>query len=469
MKTVVVGLMTVASVAGCASFDPFGGKESQNSQKIVAGAGYTTFDVDLGGCKNGNGVNCNSYLGKDYAFMSGGPQQTVSGLADGSYFFAVLAPGAQNTFFTGEGLLSTDGVEARTFNTIGHEVDLATYLGGHDTGTSPQGRPIIGLAPFADTPNAGGVYILAICQTGATASSQCKYDAFRIKPGDPGEPEPQFPVLNGGKYYDANINGQWDSGEPGIAGWPIDYTDEVSGVVATEADGKFTLTLIADTYTFAERLPSNSTWHQTGNTVNQTTITGSGAAGASATLSDKIYTVVAVDDSIVNGLYFGNVCVGAGGGHTLGFWSNKNGQALIDADDLAALRALHLYTWPSTDFDPTTKQQVRSWLLNGTATNMAIMLSVQMAATVLNIRNGLVSGDGAIVYAPGTNSADSNGFATLGALIAEADASLAANPSTLSGNPERDHQEALKNAFDAANNNLNFLQAGPGTCAAPIF
>ena len=155
-------------------------------------------------------------------------------------------------------------------------------------------------------------------------------------------------------------------------------------------------------------------------------------------------------------------------GHTLGFWSNKNGQALIDSGDLQALRDLNLYTWPSTVFDPTTKAQVRTWLLNGTATNMAIMLSVQMAATVLNIRNGFVN-SGAIVYAPGTNSADGNGFASLSALITEANTSLATNASVLSDNPERAHQEALKNAFDAANNNLNFLQAGPSTCTAPAF
>jgi hypothetical protein len=39
----------------------------------------------------------------------------------------------------------------------------------------------------------------------------------------------------------------------------------------------------------------------------------------------------------------------------------------------------------------------------------------------------------------------------------------------LADSPERAHQEALKNAFDNANNNLNFLQAGPTTCAAPVF
>jgi len=51
----------------------------------------------------------------------------------------------------------------------------------------------------------------------------------------------------------------------------------------------------------------------------------------------------------------------------------------------------------------------------------------------------------------------------------EANTDLAANPLTVAASTERTHQEALKNALDKANNNLNFLQAQP--CAytfAPI-
>jgi hypothetical protein len=44
---------------------------------------------------------------------------------------------------------------------------------------------------------------------------------------------------------------------------------------------------------------------------------------------------------------FGNVCLGAGGGLTLGYWSNKNGQATMNdggtfAPELALLAALNL-------------------------------------------------------------------------------------------------------------------------------
>jgi hypothetical protein len=78
----------------------------------------------------------------------------------------------------------------------------------------------------------------------------------------------------------------------------------------------------------------------------------------------------------------------------------------------------------------------------------------------MNVHNGLVSGS-ALIYAPGTMSANALGFATVGAVLAEANTSLGANPSTPSGHPARAYQEALKNALDNANNNKTFVQATP--------
>src|SRR5215213_1962009 len=64
----------------------------------VTGAIYTTTNPTTsdgeGHCKNGNeAVNCNIYDGKQFVWLTGGP--TGSGLADGLYMFAVLAPGGQ--------------------------------------------------------------------------------------------------------------------------------------------------------------------------------------------------------------------------------------------------------------------------------------------------------------------------------------------------------------------------------------
>jgi hypothetical protein len=91
---------------------------------------------------------------------------------------------------------------------------------------------------------------------------------------------------------------------------------------------------------------------------------------------------------------------------------------------------------------------------------MAYMLSAQLAAMQLNVEAGFVS-TGALIYAPGTTSANALGYATVGAIIAEANTTLCANGSVLADNPERAHQEALKNALDNANNNLTFVQGTP--------
>ncbi|HEY5927980.1 MAG TPA: hypothetical protein VIV11_40115, partial [Kofleriaceae bacterium] len=343
--------------------------------------------------------------------------------------------------------------------------EILIYTGTHPVGTTPNGRAAISLFPFDDTDNNGGVYILAICATGATDPSQCKYDAFRIKNGDPDDPTPQFPLAHGGKYYDANVNGQWDGGEVGIASWQIDYHDMISGTIETGPNGLFTLELIPDTYLFVEKQSISGTWMQTGNTVDQTSTTG----GATATLNgDMTYTITVDDDQTVAGLFFGNVCLGAGGGKTIGFWSNKNGQALIDSGDLYALRGLHLRNVNGSDFDPVSAKGYRTWVLSATAVNMAYMLSAQLSATVLNVRNNLVEDD-AIVYAPGTNSGNALGFTTIAELIAEANTALAGSGVVLSDSPVRAYQEALKNALDAANNNWNFVQAGQATCATPAF
>jgi hypothetical protein len=102
----------------------------------------------------------------------------------------------------------------------------------------------------------------------------------------------------------------------------------------------------------------------------------------------------------------------------------------------------------------------RNWLLSATATNMAYMLSAQLAAMELNVEAGFVNGN-ALVYAPGTNSANALGFATINALMTEANAELTLHPTALAGDSWRSYQEALKNALDKANNNQTFVQPTP--------
>ena len=433
---------------------------------IVAGAGFTSVNETVDGnghCVHGNpAVNCNIYDGKQFVWLNGGP--TTGQISDGTYFFAVLEPAGQNDPNDGGANNLSDDYDTvadRTFTKSGATI---TYSGPHDFDS-----PKIRLAPYADTSNPGGVYIMALCSLASgypVQPSACKFDAFKVQGEVPVTP---FGVVSGMKYYDANTNGQWDSGEPGIAGWPIDFTDGVSGTLTTDSSGMFSASFVADTYTFAEQV-AGSPWMQTGNLVDQSSTSG----GATVTLNgDKSYTVVVVDGSTASGLNFGNICLGAGGGHTLGFWSNKNGQATMNdgetmTPELALLSGLNLRTAGGGDFDPTSYQAFRTWLLGATATNMAYMLSAQLAAMELNVEAGFVSGS-ALIYAPGTTSANVNGFATVNAVMAEANTELGLHGLTLSGSPYRSYQEALKNALDNANNNLTFVQPGPGSCPTPLF
>jgi hypothetical protein len=269
--------------------------------------------------------------------------------------------------------------------------------------------------------------------------------------------------ISGKKYYDANTNGQRDAGEPGIAGWPIDYSGAASGTLTTGSGGSFSTILLPGNYTLAERV-ANSPWIQTGNLVDQTSASG----GATANLSNKQYSLELIGSSSVSGLNFGNVCIGAGGGHTLGFWSNKNGQKLFGAGDLAAMVTLNLRNANGSHFNPTGYAQFQPWLLSATATNMAYMLSAQLAAMKLNVLNGFVNGN-ALIYAPGTNSANANGFAKVSDVIAEADAELSVNGNTTAAGPARIYQRNLKDALDNANNDLTFVKAGTAACPTPTF
>ena len=54
------------------------------------------------------------------------------------------------------------------------------------------------------------------------------------------------------------------------------------------------------------------------------------------------------------------------------------------------LRNLNLRNADGSNFDPTTPAQVKTWLSKATATNMAYMLSAQLAAMALNVNNGKV-------------------------------------------------------------------------------
>lgn len=233
------------------------------------------------------------------------------------------------------------------------------------------------------------------------------------------------------KFYDKNANGTHDPGEPLLNDWLVSIGDSPYCTPHEE-------TLELGTYTISEGLLNK--WIPT-------------------TLAS--FEIEVGNEPIT--IEFGNVCIGAGGGKTLGYWSNKNGQATMNDDgsmtsELSMLTELCLRKSNGDNFDPTSYSGFRSWLLSANSTNMAYMLSAQLAAMELNVEAGFVK-DSAIVYAPGVDP--NSDFITINNLRTKANNALCADGYTPSGDPNRMYQEYLKNALDYANNNLNFVQNEP--------
>jgi hypothetical protein len=257
-------------------------------------------------------------------------------------------------------------------------------------------------------------------------------------------PTPNPPTITGEKCYDLNLNGVCDPGEPLLAAWKITSTDPTSSIATTftGTDGVYSFVVSPTTlYTIAETLP-NSSW------LNTSALSGNVTSGGNGT-----------DTAGPN---FANVCIGAGGGLTLGFWSNKNGQKALNNNSPAwyqLLDNLNLHTNASTPYDPgSSTSAFSSWLLSATATDMNYMLSAQLATMELNVNVGFANvkvDPSALVYAPGVTGANTAGFISISALMTEANNALG------SGTATRAYEQILETALDSANNNLIFFQTTP--------
>jgi hypothetical protein len=388
----------------------------------VSGAIFTT-DATC------TGTNLNIYANKDDVYLDGGPAHPgAAGLPDGSYYVQITDPsGATVLGASSTAVVTVSGGEFALC------YQLADILYSGSSGFTAKG--------YDDTPNAGGEYKVWVSTDSTFTNSLTKTDNFKVKNDEECEPNcgpPPQGTLNVKKFYDANANGVDDDGLP-IAGWEVHITDAIDyGFFYTDLNGLISTVVAPDLYIVTESTPIESNWsHTTPNPVEQ-----------------------AVADQGEESVEFGNLCVGAGGGLTLGFWSNKNGEKLFGADDLALMVSLNLRNANGSAFDPASYKAFRTWLLNATATNMAYMLSAQLAAMELNVLNGNVNGN-SLIYAPGTTSANALGYATVDAVMAEANTELGLNGNTVSPHPKRSYQEALKNALDKANNNLTFVQGQP--------
>ena len=365
------------------------------------------------------GVNLNIYGDKADVYLDGGPAHpNAASLPDGSYYVQITDPSGATVLGTSVG--------------SGNETPFVVFNGEPASCYQLWNILIKGSDAsqgYDDTPNNGGEYKVWVSNEASFANNSTKTDNFKVK--EDGGVNPA--TLNVLKFYDANANGLNDDGQL-ITGWKVRIQDGIDFIRYTPVS----IIVDPDDYTVTEFYPVEPNWM--GTTANPVYI-----------------TLVAGQEGTVE---FGNLCLGAGGGLTLGFWSNKNGQALFGSDDLALMVSLNLRNANGSDFNPGNYAGFRTWLLNANATNMSYMLSAQLAAMELNVLNGKVNGS-ALIYAPGTTSANALGFATVNAVMAEANAELGLHGLALAGSPYRTYQEALKNTLDKANNNLTFVQPTP--------
>lgn len=368
-----------------------------------------------------DGTNLNIYGDKADVYLNGGPAHAgAAGLPDGSYYVQVTEP---NGAVLGKSLVPVASVVLGKF--------VVCYQLAAIVLTDSSGYTVAG---YDTTSNNGGEYKVWVSTSATFPPNASKTDNFKVRPGDEPPPRANLDVV---KFYDANANGLDDDGDSAITGWKVLIKNGIDIIRYTPVTG-----IIVDpgNYVVSEFSPVEANWFATTDT------------SVPLTLTANDHKEVA----------FGNVCVGAGGARTIGYWSNRNGQADFGATPgaLLSLVALNLRTAAGLDFNPASYAVYRTWLLSADASNMAYMLSAQLSGMHLNVLSGKVSG-AALVYAPGTLSANPLGFATVGALLAEADAALAADGLVLAGHAQRSYQEALKNALDRANNNLTFVQATP--------
>ncbi|MBX3462424.1 MAG: hypothetical protein KF830_04585 [Planctomycetes bacterium] len=259
-------------------------------------------------------------------------------------------------------------------------------------------------------------------------TGQCcvrSYENFAVG-GEPGND------VCGSVFLDANGNGQRDPGEAGAAGITVMLGDiPGSPTRVTDGNGNYCFTGVAP-----------------GSYLVMLVLDGTGFVATTAAQ----FAVVVSGCNSANVPDFGiRAPVGNCDGHTPGYWRNKHGKAKVLAYNiLPTLSALRLVNASGQYVNLTTINAWATFLQEGNAVNMAYQLSRQLAAMHCNVIVGFVDGDCLV-------DAGSLGYLSISALMAQAVASLDAHPYTPAGHPQRSYQEALKNALDAANNNLNWL------------
>jgi hypothetical protein len=405
-----------------------------------------------------SGVDLNIYGDKDEVYLNGGPAHPgAAGLPDGDYYVKVTEP---NGTLLGTSVRSANETPVHV---TGGEFDQCYKLSDILIKNSDQSQG------YDDTTNSGGEYKAWVSTVSTFDNDLSKTDNFKVKPQEGGGPPPQG-TLHIRKYYDANANGLYDTGETYLTGWKFRIHDHVDWVRYTPANMVLDASTPLNTYYVSEYMPLQSNWIETDPSTGPIDTASSMEVPPVSATGTRVQQIT-LNNGDDETLQFGNVCLGSGGGLTMGFWSNTNGKKLYGTDDNALLVGLNLVQntakknsgqLQGTAFDPSGFSNYSGWLLKAESTNMAYMLSAQLSAMELNVLNGKVTPT-SMIYAPGAPSANSAGFATVQAVMDAANAELALHPTSVQAGATRTYQENLMKALDRANNNLNFAQ--PTACA----
>ena len=305
---------------------------------------------------------------------------------------------------------------------------------------------------FSCTPASGSTFALGVTTVNCTATDAAGNStsgSFNLTVKDC-----SFGSVSGKKVYDANGDLAGNVGSQIVKGFKIVLSGTQSATTYTDNNGAYSFNnLPAGSYTVTEVAP-NTSWVATKATSYSFTVSCSN-----------------LSNDFTND--FCNYCKAPSGGLTLGFWSNKNGQAATTPAMLCYLTSLPLRNANGSDFDPVSatactaglttaqvtagKTALTNWLLSANAVNMANMLSAQLAAMELNVIRGNVNGNAYTLCFGGT----------VNDLMAAARASLAANPVTNSAGANRTYQESLKNCLDALNNNGLLVSPTPCPFTSP--
>src|SRR5215203_154515 len=281
----------------------------------VTGAIFTTDS----GC---SGVDLNIYSSKDAVYLNGGPRHVgAAGLPDGEYYVKVTEP-------DGDLLGTSIGATDETPVSVSGGEFVSCYQLSAILITAPDGLP-----GYDTTTNAGAEYKAWVSKDPNFDPSNSKTDNFKVKEG---EGPPEMATLRVHKYYDANANGQHDPGETDLTGWGFRIHDHIDWVRFTPAE----MVVDPDTYYVSEYMPIENNWIETDPSTGSLDTASSLEAPPVPATGTRVQQIT-LNNGDDETLEFGNVCLGAGGGLTMGFWSNNSGKKLYGADDNALLVSLN--------------------------------------------------------------------------------------------------------------------------------